>query len=83
MRGLITIVLLVAFGATAVAKPAPIERPRPTLALNDADINITSAGVTRERDYFQASQPQFNAGGLLCRLPLVVFDKTHLASSCR
>jgi hypothetical protein len=37
----------------------------------------------QERDYFQAPQAQFNAGAFVCRLPLIVFDKTRLASSCR
>ncbi len=82
MKALIAISLLLASGAASVAKPAPIERPRPTLALNNSDINTGAAGATQERDYFQAPQLQFNAGGFPCRLPLIVFDKTHLASSC-
>jgi hypothetical protein len=51
-------------------------------ALNDSAVNIGVAGTTLERGYFQAPQAQFNAGGFPCRVPLVVFDKTRLASSC-
>lgn len=82
MKALIAISLLLAMGAASVAKPSPIEGPRPALVLHDTDINIGAAGATPERDYFQAPQPQFNAGGFPCRLPPIVFDKTHLASSC-
>jgi hypothetical protein len=83
MKGLTAIALLCALATVAAAKPAPVERARPTLALNDSDINISSSGPVRERDYFQAPQAQFNAGAFVCRLPLIVFDKTRLASSCR
>ena len=82
MKALIAISLLLVSGAASIAKPAPIEGPRPALMLKDTDINIGAAGATQERNYFQAAQPQFNAGGFPCRLPLIVFDKTHLASSC-
>lgn len=83
MKSLTAIVLLCALGTVAAAKPAPVERASPALALSDADINIGSSGAVREREYFQAPQAQFNAGGFVCRLPLIVFDKTRLASSCR
>jgi len=82
MKSLTAIALLLALGSVAVAKPAPVERPRPAFALNDADINIGPTGAALEREYFQAPQPQFNAGGFPCRLPLIVFGKTRLASSC-
>jgi hypothetical protein len=82
MKALFAILLLLASGAAAVARPAPIEGQRPALVLHDTDINIGPAGPTLERDYFQAPQPQFNAGGFPCRLPLIVFDKTRVASSC-
>jgi hypothetical protein len=82
MKSLTAIALLLALGTVAVAKPAPIERPRPALALNDADINIGPTGAAREREYFLAPQPQFKAGSRPCVLQLIVFDKTRLASSC-
>ncbi len=81
MKGLTAIAMLCALGTVAAAKPAPVETAR--LALTNADINVSSSGPVRERDYFQAPQAQFNSGGLVCRLPLIVFDKTRLASSCR
>jgi hypothetical protein len=83
MKGLAAIVLLFALGTVAVAKPTPVERARSAIAFNDADINTGQSGPVREREYFQAPQAQFNAGALVCRLPLIVFDKTRLASSCR
>lgn len=82
MKALIAISLLLALGVASVAKPSPIEGPRPAFVRDDTDINIGATGATQERNYFQAAQPQFNAGAFLCRLPLVIFDKTHLASSC-
>ena len=83
MKGLTAIALLFALGTVAAAKPAPVEDARPAIALSDVDINIGASGPALERDYFQAPQAQFNAGGVVCRLPLIVFDKTRLASSCR
>lgn len=83
MKGLTAIALLFALGTVAAAMPAPVERARPSIVLGEADINIGPSGAVREREYFQAPQAQFNAGVLVCRLPLIVFDKAHLASSCR
>ncbi len=83
MKGLTAIALLFALGTVAAAMPAPVERARPAIALGEADINIDPSGPVREREYFQAPQAQFNAGAFACRLPLIVFDKTRLASSCR
>ena len=83
MKGLTAIALLFALGTVAAAKPAPVEEARPAIALSDVDINIGPSGPAREREYFQAPQAQFNAGGLVCRVSLIVFDKTRLASSCR
>jgi hypothetical protein len=82
MKGLVALAFFLALIAVAGAKPAPIDEPRPTLALNDADIAINSRGATLERDYFQAPQPQFNAGSFPCRLQPTVFEKTRLAQSC-
>jgi hypothetical protein len=87
MKSLIVTALLLALGAAAVAKPAPVEGSGPALANNtDININIDTAPASRERDYFQASQmPQlpFTAGGLPCRLQPSIFDKTRLAQTCR
>lgn len=89
MKGLTAIALLCALGTletlgtVAVAKPSPVERARPGITFNEADIDISQSGPVRERDYFQQPQAQFNAGGFVCRLPLIVFDKTRLASLCR
>ena len=90
IKALTPIGLLLAFGAVALAKQTPVERP--TLALVNADINIGpvgamrenigSVGAMRERDYFQAPQPPFNAGAF-CRLEPALFRKTRLAQSCR
>ena len=69
MRALTAAALLLVLSAVAFAKPNPVERPR--LALVNADINmrsvgamrenIGSVGAMRERDYFGAPQPPFNA----------------------
>jgi hypothetical protein len=83
MKSLTAIALLCALGTVAAAKPAPVERARPTIALNARNITIGSTGPVRERDYFQAPPAQFNSGSFVCRQPLIVFDKTRLASSCR
>lgn len=88
MKGLAAVTVLFALGTVsgtvAAAKPAPVERAQPAIAaLGDVDINRAPTGPVQEREYFQAPQAQFNAGGFVCRVPLIVFDKTRLASSCR
>ena len=83
MKNLATIAVFFVLGATAFAKPAPAMNERPAARLADVDIKLEVAARTPEQNYFQASPAQFNSGGLPCRLPLVVFDKTRLASSCR
>jgi len=90
IKALTAIALLLALGAVALAKQTPVERT--SLALVNADINIGSigamrenigsVGAMRERDYFQASQPRFNADAF-CRLEPALFHKTRLAQSCR
>ena len=89
MRALTATALLLALSAVAFAKPDPVERPR--LALVNADMsmgsvgamheNIGSVAAMRERDYFEAPQPLFNA--FPCRLEPDLFAKTRLAQSCR
>jgi len=89
MKALIATALFLILTVVAVAKPAPISDLNPSgdrtpeHARNDADIDIGPASATLERDYFQASQAQFVAGGLPCRLQSAIFDKVSLASSCR
>jgi hypothetical protein len=83
MKGLTALALLFALGTVAAAKPTPVDQARPAIALSDVDIEIGPSGPAREREYFQAPQAQFNAGGFVCRVSLIVFDKTRLASSCR
>jgi hypothetical protein len=83
MKGFTAIAVLCALGTAAAAKPAPVESVRPAVTLTEADINIGQSSPVREREYFQAPQAQFNAGSLVCRVPVIVFDKTRLASSCR
>jgi hypothetical protein len=90
IKALKAIALLLAFGAVALAKQTPVDRP--SLALVNADINtgsvgamrenIGSVGAMRERNYFQAPQPPFNADAF-CRLEPALFHKTRLAQSCR
>ena len=89
MRALTAAALLLALSVVAFAKPNPVERPR--LALVNADVsmgsvgamheNVGSVGAMRERDYFGAPQPPFNA--FPCQLELDLFIKTRLAQSCR
>ena len=91
MKALMATALLLALSAVALAKPNPVERPG--LALVNADIymgsvgamreNIGSVGAIRERNYFEAPQPPFEAGAFPCRLELALFDKTRVAQSCR
>jgi hypothetical protein len=89
MKGLMATAISMILTVVAVAKPAPVsdlnpsEDRTPALARNDAAINIGSAGATLERNYFQAPQTPFVAGGLPCRLQSAIFDKMHLARSCR
>ncbi len=89
MKGLMAAVIFLILTVVVVAKPAPVsdlnpsEDRTPALARNDADINIGLAGAMLERNYFQAPQAPFVAGGLPCQLQSVIFEKEHLARSCR
>jgi hypothetical protein len=84
MKGVMGVLIFLTLTAAAGAKPTPvgdfnrIDDRNPTLARNDIDIGPTA----RERSYFQAPQPQFNAGNVSCRLQLSVFDKTRVAQTC-
>ena len=81
MKSLTAIALLCVLGTGAAAKPEPVGRERSSLAVSAVNIDIISSAV-RERAYFQAPHAEFNSGSLVCRLPMIVFDKTRLASSC-
>jgi hypothetical protein len=72
-----------ALATAALAKPAPVDRATGALARVDLDINVGPAGATLERNYFEAPQPPFSAGGFPCRLQPSLLDKTSLAEACR
>ena len=85
MKAMTAIAVLLAFGATAQAKVAPLERAVIATGAGDSAINIDPTGAQREADYFHAPQSPLAGERLLlpCRLQHVVFDKTRLAQSCR
>jgi hypothetical protein len=83
MKGLIAFGLILALGATAQAKFAPLERQMVAISADDSTINTGASGAMLESDYFSAPQPSFAAGRIFpCRLQLRLFDKTRLAQSC-
>jgi len=83
MKILITFAMVVALGAAAQAKPAPLD-PRPiSLSTDDAAIATGPAGATLESNYFRAPPQPYAAGRVFpCRLQLRVFEKTRIAQSC-
>jgi hypothetical protein len=83
MKALITFAMLLALGATAQAKFAPLDRQMAALSADDSTINSGPSGATLESDYFTAPQPSYAAGRIFpCRLQLRVFEKTRLAQTC-
>ena len=83
MKALFACALLVSLGATAQAKPTPVEPPAKPLAPDELAISVGPAGATIEADYFRAPQEPFAAGRVFpCRLQLHPFEKTRLAQSC-
>ena len=88
MKGLLATTALLILSGVAAAKPTPVsdlkllENQTPMLARSEPDTSMGSAGVARERDYFQAPQMNFNAGSFYCPLQSTVFGKTRLAQSC-
>lgn len=76
---------LLALGAIASAKPAPVERQIVVAALDDAPVMVGPAGASLERDYFRApSTAPFAAQRVFpCRMQLRMFEKTRVAQSCR
>jgi hypothetical protein len=77
-------VALIALGAAAQAKLAPVE-PQPTaISPDNLAMSAGAAAATFEQDYFRAPEPASAAErGLPCRLQLRIFDKTRLAQWCR
>jgi hypothetical protein len=88
MKSLTTAAILLSLTVAASAKPTPVDRLgaaeglSAALALSDTDIDIGSAGVPGERNYFQASPQPFNAGSLSCRMQTSIFDKMRLTQAC-
>jgi len=88
MKAIMIASIYLALTVLAAAKPIPVDNSSlwagqtSMPARNNATVNIGPASNSPERSYFQAPQPQFNAGGLSCRMPPSVFDKTRLAQSC-
>ncbi len=76
---------LVAPGATAQAKFAPIEPQKAlTVSINDTAMTSEPLGAMLESNYFNAPPVPFAVGRVFpCRLQLRVFDKTRIAQSCR
>lgn len=83
MKAMTAIAVLLALGASAQAKVAPLESQAVVTAFDDSTYSRSAA--QREADYFRAPQSPLAGEHLLlpCRLQHVVFDKTRLAQSCR
>ncbi len=82
MKAMTGIAVLLALGATAQAKVAPLESQAAVTA-SDNWVSSRSA-EKREADYFRAPQTPLTSELLLpCRLQNVIFDKIRLAQSCR
>ncbi len=83
MKALVGLAVLLALGATAQAKPVPVESQPVAISAGDSAIASGAAGAMFESDYFRAPQPPLAAGRVFpCRLQLRVFEKTRLAQSC-
>ena len=83
MKVLTALALILALGAAAQAKPAPIEPQQLASSTEDASMFAGAAGAMLESDYFRAPQPPVAAGRVFpCRLQLRVFEKTRIAQSC-
>jgi hypothetical protein len=83
MKKLIALVLMLAFGAVAQAKPTPVELLPSTATSDELMISTGPAAATLEQNYFRAPQPAYAGGRIFpCRLQLHIFDKTRLAQWC-
>ena len=82
MKALTAIAVLLAFGATAQARVAPLESQAIVTAFGDSIYSRSAA--QREAEYFRAPQsPTLGERNYPCRLQLRVFEKTRLAQSCQ
>jgi hypothetical protein len=79
MKVVLAIALFLTLSATAQAKLAPVETPRPTPPSDDL---VGRAGAMLEADYFRAPQKPA-PDSHICRLQLRLFEKTQLTESCR
>ena len=69
MRNVIALALLLALGAAAQAKYAPVDAQPARISPDDLALSTGPAGAMREQNYFRAPQPPSAAGRLfLCRL---------------
>ena len=83
MRNMIALALLLALGATAQAKLAPVEAQSAGISPDDLAVASGAAGAMLEQDYFRAPQPaDANGRVFLCRPQRLIFDNTRLAQSC-
>jgi len=81
MRNVIVLALLLALGATAQAKYAPVEDQPARISPDALALSNGPAGAMREQNDYRAPQSSSAAGRLLlCHLH--VFAKTRLAQSC-
>lgn len=82
MKVMTAFAVLLALGASAQAKVAPLESQAVVTAFDDSTYSRSAA--QREADYFRAQQSPLASERILpCRLQHVIFDKTRLAQSCR
>jgi hypothetical protein len=81
MKHFIALALLLALGAAAQAKLAPVEPQPAAISPDDLAISTGAAGATIEQDYFR-TPPETARRALPCRLQLRIFDKTRIAQWC-
>ena len=84
MRLLLSLALLAAFGAAAVATPSPLQRQAASPSVDVGAIYIGPAGALVESDYFNVPRPRPDITRIFpCRLHLrALISKTRLAQSC-
>ena len=83
MKALITFAMLLALGATAQAKLAPLERQLASISADDTTIESGPSSAGLESDYFRAPQTPFATRRVFpCRLQIRLFEKTRMAQSC-
>jgi hypothetical protein len=84
MKALLACAVLMVLGATALAKPSPIENQTKSSLVEDSAISIGPAAAALESDYFRPPQTPVAAGRIFpCRLQLRLFEKTQIAQFCR